>query len=239
MAEGKTGKYLKYAIGEIILVVIGILIALSINNWNEKRKDSLQEKVVLKTLLENLSLAKIQSQKLIAEETLLKDRLILVLDLEPSEKRKNKTTIPDSIFKYAVWDLQSDQPTFNAYFNLKSTDQLGLISNTKITENFTDLEFALNQLNDILEDRLSVHQIRIDDILELNINFIPLVKSNIPEINIENEVKNDYQEILTNPRVRNLLGMKLSFAQDAINRRIDLDNEIDELILLINNELIE
>jgi hypothetical protein len=39
MEKNKTGKYFKYAIGEIVLVVIGILIALSINNWNENRKD--------------------------------------------------------------------------------------------------------------------------------------------------------------------------------------------------------
>jgi hypothetical protein len=38
LMENKTGKYFKYAIGEIILVVIGILIALQINNWNENRK---------------------------------------------------------------------------------------------------------------------------------------------------------------------------------------------------------
>ena len=38
MEKNKTGKYLKYAFGEIILVVIGILIALQINNWNEDRK---------------------------------------------------------------------------------------------------------------------------------------------------------------------------------------------------------
>ena len=37
MEQNKTGKYLKYAIGEVVLVVIGILIALSINNWNENR----------------------------------------------------------------------------------------------------------------------------------------------------------------------------------------------------------
>jgi len=37
METGKTGKYFKYAIGEIILVVIGILIALQINIWNENR----------------------------------------------------------------------------------------------------------------------------------------------------------------------------------------------------------
>ena len=41
LMENKTGKYFKYAIGEIILVVIGILIALSINNWNEGRKEKL------------------------------------------------------------------------------------------------------------------------------------------------------------------------------------------------------
>ena len=34
------GKYYKYAIGEILLVVIGILIALQVNNWNQKRQDS-------------------------------------------------------------------------------------------------------------------------------------------------------------------------------------------------------
>ena len=39
MAKNKTGKYLKYAVGEIILVVIGILIALQINNWNQRRKE--------------------------------------------------------------------------------------------------------------------------------------------------------------------------------------------------------
>ncbi len=43
LSEGKIGKYLKYAIGEIILVVIGILIALSINNWNENQKTAIRE----------------------------------------------------------------------------------------------------------------------------------------------------------------------------------------------------
>ncbi len=37
MEKNKLGKYLKYALGEIILVVIGILIALQVNNWNEER----------------------------------------------------------------------------------------------------------------------------------------------------------------------------------------------------------
>ncbi|MBO3115440.1 hypothetical protein J4050_01695 [Winogradskyella sp. DF17] len=48
--ENKTGKYIKYAIGEIILVVIGILIALQINNWNQSRKEAKQEQLILKKL---------------------------------------------------------------------------------------------------------------------------------------------------------------------------------------------
>jgi hypothetical protein len=52
--DNKTGKYLKYAIGEIVLVVIGILIAVQINNWNENRKDSILEKEYLTRLLEDI-----------------------------------------------------------------------------------------------------------------------------------------------------------------------------------------
>ena len=54
LSEGKTGKYFKYAIGEIILVVIGILIALQINNWNENRKLKNQELNLLADIRTNL-----------------------------------------------------------------------------------------------------------------------------------------------------------------------------------------
>ena len=50
LTENKFGKYLTYAIGEIILVVIGILIALSINNWNELQKLNEKEINVAKEL---------------------------------------------------------------------------------------------------------------------------------------------------------------------------------------------
>lgn len=54
LLEGKTGKYLKYAIGEIFLVVIGILIALQINNLNEKRKEQIIELQLLEEIKANL-----------------------------------------------------------------------------------------------------------------------------------------------------------------------------------------
>lgn len=54
METGKTTKYFKYAIGEITLVVIGILIALQINNWNETKKTKEKEKQVLTEILSDL-----------------------------------------------------------------------------------------------------------------------------------------------------------------------------------------
>tara|TARA_R110002049_G_C8982883_1_gene548437 strand:+ start:72 stop:857 length:786 start_codon:yes stop_codon:yes gene_type:complete len=50
LSEGKTGKYLTYAIGEIVLVMIGILLALQVNNWNEIRKDNTKEQQILRQL---------------------------------------------------------------------------------------------------------------------------------------------------------------------------------------------
>ena len=57
--EGKTTRYFKYAIGEILLVVIGILIALQINNWNENNKRDVIRQSYYKQLLEDLDKDKI------------------------------------------------------------------------------------------------------------------------------------------------------------------------------------
>jgi len=55
MEKGKTAKYFKYAIGEIVLVVIGILIALSINNWNEERKTILKSEVYIDQIVNDIA----------------------------------------------------------------------------------------------------------------------------------------------------------------------------------------
>ncbi|SDC88569.1 hypothetical protein SAMN04488104_100898 [Algoriphagus faecimaris] len=65
LQEGKIVNYLKYAIGEILLVVIGILIALQVNNWNQNRINSKQEYSYYQRLLED-----ILEEKIILEATL-------------------------------------------------------------------------------------------------------------------------------------------------------------------------
>ena len=83
METGKTGKYFKYAIGEIVLVVIGILIALSINNWNESRKESALQKVYLKGIAQDLEKDVEQSKSIIGTYLI---PLNIINDLEPHFK---------------------------------------------------------------------------------------------------------------------------------------------------------
>ena len=54
LSKNKFSSYIIYAVGEIILVVVGILIALQINNWNENRKQRLHEIELVKLLITDL-----------------------------------------------------------------------------------------------------------------------------------------------------------------------------------------
>ncbi|MFK7758244.1 MAG: DUF6090 family protein, partial [Flavobacteriales bacterium] len=63
LREGKVSRYLLYALGEIVLVVIGILIALQINNWNHEHKERHQEVKLYENLLESLTADSIDLQR--------------------------------------------------------------------------------------------------------------------------------------------------------------------------------
>ena len=135
LMENKTSKYFKYAIGEIVLVVIGILIALQINNWNEARKINHQERLYLDRLL---------SENKQDIETFA----VSIKDLEKgketvvslSEALKS-TTISDSLlvqraneyFKYgSIYPIfSSSTSTFD---DLSSTGNLKVISNSELRE---------------------------------------------------------------------------------------------------------
>lgn len=236
-SKNKTMRYFKYAFGEIILVVVGILMALQINNWNENRKNNNEELAILESLDNNLILAKKQSELLVAAEKQSKAVILLVLGIDTIDSIPDKRSISDQIFKDAFWNLENDIPVINTYTDLKNTNKLGLIKNQKIKEKFTSLEVNLNELKGMLDDRLNVQQIRIDDIAENSINFIPLIKSSIPTINTTNEKQNNYDDILNNQHVRNLIGIKLNMTQDVLNYRENLDQDIKELIMLIEPEL--
>jgi hypothetical protein len=237
MNQNKNAKYFKYAIGEIVLVVIGILIALQINNWNENRKLDKEEVLVLNSLHEDLELAKKQSETNILTEQELKKALIFIINFQSNKSELKKAMDLDSVFNHGLWSLGGDLPVINAYSDYKNTGKIGLIKNKNLRKKFTDLEMSLNQLKEMTKDRMNVQQIRIDNIAENDINFILLTKRSIPELNIENEIVNDYNITLNNFRIRNLLTIKLRMTDDVILFNEDLKLEILNIMTLIDTEL--
>jgi len=134
MNENKTGKYFKYAIGEIVLVVIGILIALSINNWNEGRKEGFIEQKYLMRLLVDLEN---DYKTLTYSKGLSKDRINqinLLTDVikNPVQSNENPKQIIESIEK-VTW--RSYLPLSKIVYNeLLNSGKMSLIQSEKLRE---------------------------------------------------------------------------------------------------------
>ena len=136
MEKNKTGKYLKYAIGEIVLVVIGILLALSINNWNLDRRDKLKEIELLKgirsdILIDTLDFNEIINwyQYLIKGNTELSNHIINQGEIDSSFVYLFKSMIgSDSHFLYN-----------QTHFKEAQQKGLAIISNQKLRKNISRL----------------------------------------------------------------------------------------------------
>ncbi len=133
LMENKTGKYFKYAIGEIILVVIGILIALSINNWNENRKAKILEKNYYCLLLDDLKQDKQQVEvlkTLVQERIDYSNRMISVIQQNQSDATEFGTNL-----RYAIrLATKSFQPNDATYQDIKSSGNLNIIKGKSITK---------------------------------------------------------------------------------------------------------
>ncbi|MEP5340725.1 MAG: DUF6090 family protein [Algibacter sp.] len=229
---------LKIAVGEIVMVVIGILLALQINNWNEEQKIEIEEMSILENLLDNLKSAKGQSENFITQEEKLKQSLLLALEKSTSKYELNLNSITDSIFYELLWNFEEGVPVINSYSDLKNTGKVTIIKNADIRKHFNNLELNINGLRFFTADRLAVQQLRVDDIAINNINFVRLLNVQDSKFNIDNESTNDYRSILANPKTRNALATKLELTNKVIHYRHDLGIEINNLIDRLQVEII-
>jgi len=237
VSQNKFSKYMLYAIGEIVLVVIGILIALSINNWNVNKIQEQKETKILFTLLKDLKQAERMSVTFIEDEQQSIKAFELVLSGRQGHKELINLQNKDSIFHEIIFNIKSNAPVIYAYMDLKSAGETGLISNEIIRNGFTLLENKIIDLDRQLEDRLSVQQLRFDDFAIEGLNFVQTLKTLPNTYNIDYGANNDYMLLLQNQKFINAIAIKLVMTDDAITNRINLLKEIKDLIKLIENEL--
>ena len=136
--ENKTGKYFKYAIGEILLVVIGILIALQINNWNENRKERNKEINYLKNLKVDLENEILNSEEFVAYH-FRKVQACSKLIIEGSPTSIKEVQVYTDTYE-TVFGLKDFVPNNNTFKELLSSGNLSLIKNDSIKNGLLELE---------------------------------------------------------------------------------------------------
>ena len=220
LSQGRTGKYLKYAFGEIILVVIGILIALQLNNLNENRKNNVFEKEILTQIQENLKNDKLALKEIVTNFSIAVKSSEKILNAEVSQKTE------DSINTWLGAIIQFDrfQPLTNAYEVLKSNG-LDKISNKK-------LRFLLGRYYD---DEAS-HMIKSTNDIEIAFNdhWLPILFEEMVEFEFKKSVElRDYSILLKPSKAQNILKLNrdnLTSGSKRIKRGLATIEEIQNLI---------
>lgn len=223
LMENKKGKYLKYAIGEIILVVIGILIALQINNWNEFKKQDTQIIKGLTEIKNNLisdSLAINKTLKLKLEDIEIQNGVIQLLN--------NDKPLDSTINKYLgrVMIMRQIKLVPNGYNLLKN---IGL-------ERIHDLNLR-DELFDYYENSINaIEGDTEDDRFEFENTFLPYVRNNFFDWQYQTYgIPLDYNKLKADAYFKTSLKINIGNAESTIKMLEYGLKNIRILIPIINN----
>ena len=229
-------KYIRYAIGEIVLVVVGILIALSINNWNEGRINLKLEKIILielkSDLEENLIMFK---ENIRTEKETLKGIDIILYHID------NKLAYNDSLgyLFQRVKHLENITVNASAYESIKSSG-FKLLSSQILKMEITRLYESIyaQGVKVIEQGALGAQQSR----QPIFIKYFRFVKhsdgSLWREMTTGSSIPNDYEEILNNKEIVNMISDRIGWKNAVILTNM---NFIDKTEIILNklNEVLK
>lgn len=238
--EGKTSIYFKYAIGEIVLVVIGILIALSINTWNENRKEHNKELVYLTNINEDiiLNIASLKEFVNTRKETVTASDSLLIYFNHPQNLNLNTF----NFYNLKVLEWYPFIQHSNTYDELLNSGNLTMISNKEIKnelqniqKKFETIAFIENEMQQDFERYLYQPYFTIVDLESGLKNYIDQVtKKDLENIHIID--KNEIDELLKSKLYKNGLVLASFNSKKLVEIFTELIKTSESLISLINNE---
>lgn len=237
MEQNKTGKYLKYAIGEIVLVVIGILIALQINNWNETNKLNHEEEKLLISLNVDFQENKIRLAETIQRELRMINYSTALIQIMATETKN----IPiDSISNLIAIEAQS---WWRTEFVTGSYDAILSSGNLNVLKN-DELKRLLAEFSAEVKSGFEDHDESMSYLIEYNkqtafSTSALLYDKSLTELGL---VRNDEKaiemadEIIDNKTHLGLLIHKTALENNRIEYQYKIENYIDEILLLLKHE---
>jgi Family of unknown function (DUF6090) len=245
-SASRTSNYLKYAIGEIVLVVIGILIALSINNANEKRKARVQEITILKNIQEDISLDTLDlnyNLKFHRNFINAEKRLLQFLQSNLQEPR-------DSINYSDALSIPLLVALHKSTFNNLQNNQIGILTNNRLKKDISRFyDFFVQAISMIENDKPVYETYRFKKVFFQK--YFKLAETSYL-FNDNQTINEDYFSpnfIKVDMEFKNIKGAKnddafkielnesIFMRQVKIDLYIDMLNRIKELNQEINKEL--
>ena len=241
MEKNKTGKYLKYAIGEIVLVVIGILIALQINSWYGKQVNNAKQEKYLESIVNDLNQQLINLDYHLNEEN---ENLLDIQKLVSIYNKNKRFDLNDTTLNYfgSVFDRTTFLANRPTYTQLLSTGDIGLINNVEIRDEI------VKYYQDIERRELVVQ--KNNDVKDLVINpiFLKNIDLTYPSITKSFKMNETYPRQLEQTNINllqkdilfeivNIIKVKLLSTQAVIQWFKEDKKRTLDLIDLINNEL--
>ena len=189
LTENKFSRYLLYALGEIFLVIIGILIALQINNWNDKRIDKNQLNTSLHSMIEELN----RNNQFLKTEKEDKQKRLLILNNSKGAASKDKE-LKQIVF--AMSDEIKSKEFTTVYSSLKEEKKIRLIQSQELRDQITT--FYEYELASIREANTWHEKFVAENIDPYILEHIPLFDSN--ETNLS-----EFNELLKQSKFKNIL----------------------------------
>jgi hypothetical protein len=221
LSEGKTGKYLKYAIGEIALVVIGILIALQLNNWNgnriqQKKESKFIEQIHNEFILNRTQLDLVSSYHFRAYNSSKKIVSMMPIDLNKIDLDSLSYFIEETFY---TWTFNPQQSSINS---LSSTSSFDIISNLELR---TQLQNWNDLVLDYMEDETTSKNFTLN-------YYYPYLREKIAFTNYKSNVGVLYHpkidlSFLTDLKFENLIHARMDVLKDIVNP--DEANELNDV----------
>ncbi|MDT0538703.1 MULTISPECIES: DUF6090 family protein [Croceitalea] len=174
LSEGKTGKYFKYAIGEIILVVIGILLALQINTWNQQRIEDKKETELISALIDEFKDNLIALEESISINNKVTESCINLTQIIRSDSLAKKHEQVDELL-LAIGNFHSFDARVGISNEIVNSGKLSLLKNEALRVQLSDW---LKNISDDEED----FRFRADN---YTINLMPFLMKRFPLANGE------------------------------------------------------
>ncbi|GMN06404.1 hypothetical protein MTsPCn5_17930 [Croceitalea sp. MTPC5] len=235
--ENKFSKYLLYAIGEIVLVVIGILLALQINNWNETTKRNAEEAKLLIALIEDF-----KENKDRIKEAIRKEEDVIQTSRSLIQAMQSKNTIHKDSIRFWVasgakswWRAEFVTGTYDA---IVSSGKIAILKNEnlkRLLSQFTaDINAGFEDHNESMSYLIEMNKISAD-VTPALIHDVELEKLGITST--DNDFGRSIEKLINNDVYLGLLISKTWLETLRIDYQQKLQGYIDEIIAICESEL--